>query len=168
MGQQPSFDHLVGTGHYATRWGHAPHLAQWKGVSDSGACETHIAGGVLDACLQSANRFVGSDLHNACAGYDLVAYPDRFYKSPLDFKKYGPGTRQILRHQCIEESRGDASLNDYAAYCRFGCYRLVVVQRIPIACDLRESNDVIRAGLSPTLRDLADGRLTAYSSCPPA
>ena len=94
--------------------------------------------------VHGRDRLVGPDRGDHGAGRDHVAGPHRGQEAPRHLEEDAAGSGQLLRHECVEEAGGDATLHDDSAEPRPGGELGVVVDRVAVAGDLREELDVAR------------------------
>ena len=108
-------------------------------------CSVQHDGSVVprDGGPQFGDRLVGAHRDDFDAARDCVARADGRLEGPVDIQKHCARTRQLLRHNGIQDGAGDPALDDDFPEPRRLGRRFVVVQRVAVAADLGEQGDVV-------------------------
>jgi hypothetical protein len=109
-----------------------------------------------DGGAEARDRLVRPHLDRLDCRGDRVARAHRRGEAPVDVQEDAPRARQILGHDRVQETGGDAALHDQTAETAPGGGRLVVVERVAVARELGEELDVAARDLPRARGGVAD------------
>ena len=96
-----------------------------------------------DGGAQFGDRFVGACRDDFDAARDGVTAAHRCLEGPIDIQKHRARTRQLLRHNGIQDGTGNPALDDDLPETGRLRRGFVVVQRVAVTADLGEQGDVV-------------------------